>query len=224
MGTVTAIVSAYYAYKFLPGRIANLREQNPPPRIIVVAQQGSREAEIAEQCKVVTLLTPDIPTIYAAWNMAIRLTKESEYIVVANTDDRFHIGGLKVLSDALDSNPDIALCYADNDIVLQIDGDPVNRHNWASGGFDELKEMCFIGPMPMWRASLHSKHGYFDDLMKSAGDYEFWLRIASRGEKFMHQPRSIGTYLYRKDSAERREPLRGVWESARARSRYITRL
>jgi len=72
----------------------------------------------------------------------------------------------------------------------------------------------------MWRGSLHKKYGMFDAEMKSAGDYEFWLRLASVGERFVHIKRVCGAYLRREDSVERREPLRTIWETARARTKY----
>jgi len=223
MGTVTAIVSAYHAIKYLEGRIDNLLSQNPIPQVVVVAQAGSMECSIAGDWPVTLLQTAGIPTIYQAWNEAIKEAR-NDYIVVANSDDRFYPGALEVLADDLDANPHFALCYADCDVVHSIGGDPVNRYQWAEGGFEELLEVCFVGPMPMWRRSLHYTYGYFDEAMKSAGDYEFWLRITKQGERLHHIKRSVGAYLARRDSAERREPLRTIWETARARSRYAIAL
>lgn len=224
MGTITALVSAYHAEDFIEGRITNLKAQRPSPEIVVVAQANSKEAAIASMWQDVVLLrTVEVPTIYAAWNYAIEAST-GEYLVVANCDDRFYTGALKVLSSVLDENPEIALCYADDDISREVGGYPYNRHLWLEGGFETLSKACFVGPMPMWRKSMHKKHGLFDEEMFSAGDYEFWLRLASHGEQFKHIPRAIGVYASRNDSAERREPLRTVWETSRARSRYTIKL
>lgn len=221
MAKVSAIVSAYFSAQFLEGRIENLLAQDPQPEVIVVCADDSEDARLVRGRKdVVAIYTPDIPTIYKAWNIAIQAAT-GDYVTNANTDDRHYPGAMKILSRALDENPDVALVYADDDIVREIGGDPVNRHCWIDGDFEILKQVCFVGPMPMWRRSLHDKHGYFDGAMRSAGDYEFWLRAASKGERFMHIPRSIGAYLLRRDSAERRESLRTLWETARARSRYM---
>lgn len=220
MSKVSAIVSAYFSPEYLQGRIDNLLAQDPKPEVVVVCADGSEDARIVRGRKdVVAILTPDIPTIYKAWNIAIQAAT-GDYVTNANTDDRLYPGALKLLARALDENPDIAVAYGDDDIVLAAGGDPVNRHEWIEGDFEMLKQVCFVGPMPMWRKSLHEKYGYFDAAMKSAGDYEFWLRVASDGGRFLHLPRAIGAYLKRRDSAERREPLRTLWETARARSRY----
>lgn len=219
MAKVSAIVSAYFAADYIEGRIENLLAQDPKPEVIVICAAGSEEARIVACRKdVVAIYTPDNPTIYAAWNIAIQAAT-GDYVTNANSDDRLYPGALKLLARVLDES-DAAVAYADTDIVREIGGDPVNRHEWIDGDFEILKQVCFIGPMPMWRRSLHQKYGYFDRTMKSAGDYEFWLRLASQGETFKHIPRAIGAYLKRRDSAERREPLRTLWETARARSRY----
>ena len=220
MSTVTAIVSAYYSAPFLEGRIQNLLDQDPRPMIIVVCQQGSEDARILRGRKdVIVLYTADVPTIYSAWNLAIRAA-QGDYLTNANTDDRHYPGALSILATALDQHPEAAVAYADDDIVRQIGGDPVNRHQWIEGDFDTLRQACFVGPMPMWRRHLHDRYGLFDEAMHSAGDYEFWLRVARQGERFLHLPRAVGAYTRRSDSAERRESLRTIWETARARSRY----
>src|SRR3990167_2217812 len=77
MGTVSCIVSAYYAEEFLAGRLQNLVEQSTQPEIIVVCRRGSKEYSIAsawENSKslIRVIETDDIPTIYAAWNLGIQ--------------------------------------------------------------------------------------------------------------------------------------------------------
>jgi len=220
---VAAIVSAYYAEKFLQGRIENLLEQTPVPLIVVVCQEKSIEEEIAlrfsrpQDIQVAT--TEDVPTVYAAWNIGIQFSK-SQYVVSANSDDRFYAGGLRLLAKTLDKRPDYALVYADVDRVKEIDAEPFGRFEWAEGGLDELLKGCFIGPMPMWRRSLHDKYGVFDSAFTSAGDYEFWLRLAAGGEKFRKIHAACGAYLDCKDSLEHRSPVRSAWETARARALY----
>ena len=51
----------------------------------------------------------------------------------------------------------------------------------------------------MWRRSLHAELGEFDAEMKSAGDYEFWLRAAKR-HRFHHLAQPLGLYLERPDA------------------------
>ena len=215
----SAIVSAYYAEQYIEGRIANLMEQSELPEIVVVAKKGSVEAKKAAGCKVIE--TDDIPTIYKAWNMAIEAST-GDYITNANCDDRLYPNALKLMADTLYTQPDYAAVYTNVDRVKEIGGPPHAVYEWGEGGLEYmLTKGCFMGPMPMWRKSLHDKYGLFDPEMRSAGDYEFWMRCLSNGEKFYHiRGATWGAYLERNDSAEHREKLRSIWEQARAKAKY----
>lgn len=226
MVRVSAIISAYYAEEFLAGRLKNLLAQSERPEIVVVCQKDSEEHRIATLMLVVEsnpvhrlVLTDDTPTIYEAWNQAVKFAT-GEYITNANSDDRLYPGALKRMANTLERNPDCGLVYSNVDIVEEIGGKPTGCYRWAEGDFDVLMKGCFVGPMPMWRKSLHDKYGLFDNEYRIAGDYEYWLRLAVNGEKFYHITDALGAYLKRKDSAEHREELRAVWETARARGKY----
>lgn len=232
--SVSAIVSAYFAEAYLEGRLRNLLSQQPQPEIVVICRRGSQEETIARDLLDVRLersvddptveahrviVTEDIPTIYAAWNMGIQAA-HGTYLTNANSDDRLYPGALRKLTEVLDMRKRVAVAYFDVDVTQETDGLPIGRYEWLEGGLPELLTGCFLGPMPMWRKSLHLVHGLFDAEMHSAGDYEFWMRIAKAGEIFERIPQALGSYLMRNDSAERRHRLRSVWEQARAKARY----
>ena len=220
-GRVTAIVSAYYADEYLDGRIKNLLEQDESPRVIAVAQTGSKEAEILSNYPaVITILTEDVPAVYQAWNTAVK-SADTRYITNANSDDRLYPGALKKMADILDRESTYGMVYSDINIVQDIDGEPLGAFRWMEGGLKELLSGCFLGPMPMWRKSLHDRFGLFDESYKSAGDYEYWMRLASNGVKFFKMRDFIvGAYLKRQNSVEHREPLRSLWEANNARMKY----
>ncbi len=223
--SVSAIVSAYYAEEYLQGRLENLAEQSIPPEIKVVCQEGSFEEVIARKFRLKNLyeltlvLTKDIPTIYSAWNQGIAVAKGA-FITNANCDDRLRAPSLEIMANELDRHPKYAVVYGDQEIVTVLGGITVGNFNWLEGGFPELLHGCFVGPMPMWRKALHDKYGLFDASYRVAGDYEFWLRIASKGEKFLHLRAPVGVYLDRPESAEHRESVRTAWETSRIRSLY----
>ena len=52
---------------------------------------------------------------------------------------------------------------------------------------------------PMWRASVHETCGEFNDKYRSAGDWEFWLRAASKGSKFKKIDDILGLYYFNPD-------------------------
>lgn len=217
--TVTAIVSAYFADKWLDRRIQNLLEQEPKPEVIVVCEDNSKEDLIASCYQDIKIIrTYDVPTIYEAWNMAIEAAS-GELITNANCDDLLLPGALAEMEKAFKAHVDCSVVYSDVNIV-NLTGEQIGRFTWQEGGLRELMHGCFIGPMPMWKRKLHDKYGLFDAAFTVAGDYEFWMRLAAGGERFYHIPRPLGNYMKRDDSAEHRQNIRTIWETARARGRY----
>ena len=49
---------------------------------------------------------------------------------------------------------------------------------------------------PMWRRSIHDKHGLFNSDYKSAGDWEFFLRSAFGGSEFKKINGVYGLYYF----------------------------
>lgn len=226
MVKLSCLLSTYYDLPLLRGRLDNLLTQSEVDmELIFIAQSQSKELPIMDDwlkgktIKTRILITGNIPTLYKAWNKGIKVAS-GEYITNVNTDDRLYPGALQKMIDVLDNEPDIGVVYPDVHRVATIDGEPFGTYTWAEGDIDVLLRGCFLGPMPMWRKSLHDEYGMFDDRMHSSGDYDFWLRLAKAGVKMKRIPEPLGRYFDRKENIEHREPIRTVWETANARSRY----
>ncbi len=217
--TVTAIVSAYYAKEFIRSRLENLLAQEPLPEIIVVAQTDSVEWAISSTYPVRLIMTPHVPTIYAAWNMAIK-EATGDYITNANCDDQTFAGSYNIMAGILDNNPDIALVYGNEYVQDENNSNEVNLKLRPDCDFNLLQSKCVIGPFPMWRKSLHDKYGYFDENLTVCGDYEFWLRIAQGGEKLFHIRQFLGQYTRRASSAEHRNMHQANSENLQVRQKY----
>ena len=221
--TISALVSAYYAERFLHQRLTNLKEQSAEVEAVVVCQKGSKEAEIAKNFDVRVIVTPDIPTIGVAWNIAIRAAS-GDYCVVANTDDYFLPDGLKILADVLDEHPEAG--YVFSNVLLAERGKLTPRPN--HGRLDKpglipnahaiLKRRYFCGPMPMWRRSLHERYGYFDEEYIVASDYDWVYRLASAGVGIYWLDKNAGVYRVRYDSLEHRNKVLIPVENGRVRA------
>jgi len=104
---ISALVSGYYSEQFIETRIINLQQQEC--EIVLVCQAGSAEHEIGIQYGLSPILTPDIPTIYAAWNIGIQKAT-GEYLTSANTDDIFYPNALTMMADKLERTG-AAVCH-----------------------------------------------------------------------------------------------------------------
>jgi hypothetical protein len=141
------------------------------------------------------------PGIYGVWNMAVELSS-GDFLTNANLDDRKAINSLEVHAKTLVANEDIDLVYADSYITNKPNETYQNNSSQARRyNFEEFsKEGMLRGNLPhnnpMWRKSLHEKHGLFDDSYRSAGDWEYWLRCVSAGVSFKKLGGIYGLYYF----------------------------
>jgi len=140
------------------------------------------------------------PGIYGVWNMGIELST-GEFLTNANLDDRKSIDSLEYHAKTLFSKEDVDLVYAD----CYITDKPNQRFEDQDPTWRKLTPFAFTGKEtllkgnsphnnPMWRKSLHDKHGTFNDEYFSAGDWEMWLRAAFGGSKFFCLNKLLGLY------------------------------
>ncbi len=231
---VTAIVSLYNAERFLRGCLDDLLNQTLGQKIEIIlidADSPQGEGKIAQEYQrrhsnITYIRTPIRIGIYAAWNIGVLLA-HGVYLTNANADDRHVADTLERMATLLDERKNIALVYGDfaatrkeNDTVLSLD---LVRIILPEFDRIELFRQCFVGPQPLWRKSLHQKYGYFDQYMKSAGDYEFWLRI-SKAEVFQHINDVLGVYLLSESGMEFGDKQLSIRESELCRARYLVNL
>ncbi|HLB40364.1 MAG TPA: glycosyltransferase [Candidatus Babeliales bacterium] len=141
---------------------------------------------------------PQDPGLYAVWNLGIQQA-QGEYLTNANTDDRLAPDCYAQHAACLDQHPEIALVYSDcyitsraNQLFAQSAHEP--RSQKAEFSLAALQHRCLPSFNPMWRKAVHAQCGYFDESFKIAGDYEFWLRLATNGLQFKKVPAVLGVY------------------------------
>lgn len=227
---VSAIVSAYASARFLRGCLEDLEAQTIADRMeIIVVDSGSPDDEEAIVREFqgrfgnIVYLRTERETVYAAWNRGIRLAR-GRYLTNANTDDRHAPDAFERMVAVLDSRPEAGLVYANCAVTRTPntslhEGPVVGHFRWPAFDPRLLFSVCYVGPQPMWRRSLHGQFGLFDPGYTSAGDYEFWLRIC-RKVKFVHIPEVLGLYLTHEGSIEHATPEVSHREAAQARRRH----
>jgi glycosyltransferase involved in cell wall biosynthesis len=230
---VSAIVSTYNSERFISGCLKDLVCQTLYQKgqlEVIVINSGSEQGEgaIVEDYQrryrnIRHIRLEARETIYAAWNRGIA-TARGQFITNANTDDRHRVDALERMAQVLDSRPEVVLVYADCAITEKENQtfestQPVAHFRWPDFDRGLLFEVCYVGPQPMWRRDLHERYGYFDSEFRSAGDYEFWLRIAGR-EQFLHVADVLGLYLLSPSGVERGDNSLSFRESEIARDRY----
>ena len=162
----------------------------PPCRAIVDAQLKHKN--------IIYKKIENDPGIYGCWNIAIKLSN-GKYITNANLDDRRADTHIEHHVRFLENNKNIDLVYSEAYTTEKDFEDFYN--NSAQGRVYPIQEFskenmikCLPGCMPVWRASVHKKSGYFDESYNSAGDWEMWLRAVKDGSEFSKLNGIYGLY------------------------------
>ncbi len=140
-------------------------------------------------------------SLYSTWNYIIK-NSSSDYIVNANADDIIAPDCYAILASVLDNNSDVGFAYPSwytTDLPNQswsslTSVDPSGHPGHFCGDLDKSG----VGHFPMWRRSLHTELGYFDEEFKAAADADWWNRCYHVGKvKFYWVQRLLACYLFR---------------------------
>jgi len=185
-----------------------------------------RNSECGDFCSYLYYRTPYRETLYSAWNRGIRLS-EATYISNANTDDRHSPFFAYVSSLYLDSRPDVMLAYPDQ-IISEVPNtrymDEISRRRWAwpQYAYAQILTGNHVGSTPVWRRSLHSNIRYFNQDYRCAGDWDFWLRIATRAGALGLINLPLSSYLFNASGIEHGDPRQSLRECQQIQNHYAT--
>ena len=208
---ISVIVSIYQPGALLDSFLGNLKEQSifeSAEIVLVLVDPSVTERELAAKFaesnpNVIFEIISSRITIYRAWNIAIEKC-ESPYITNMNIDDLRSPDSLEVQVKFMQLHPWVDVGFQDFYYLLDKDLDwtsVVNVGAMSQSPAVTLTELAWFGINPphngpIWKRELHSKLGLFDENLRSAGDYEFWMRVVSQGGIFARIPKStVGYYL-----------------------------
>ncbi len=162
------------------------------------------------------------PGLYNCWNRAIKIA-ETDYISNANVDDLRHPRHIVELLSILESNPHISVAatalvpfyehppegvlppttevwYSDQAGVFNFTALARLRGNPES----EFEPHNIPHCMPVWRRSLHSSYGFFDEgRYGTYADWAFWLKVLSDGNYGWLGAEPLGYYFWNATSHNR---------------------
>lgn len=133
--------------------------------------------------------------VYQAWNAAIEISSH-DYVMNYNTDDRLFPSALLVMQCYTKTRPRIDVFYTNCPVCLDVQHtNIVGVHNWKDANDrNALLQGCCLGPFPLVRKQAIIDAGLFNPDYTICGDYEMWLRLNSKGYRFLKVPDMIGSY------------------------------
>ena len=168
------------------------------------------------------------PGIYDTWNMGIKMAT-GDFVTNVNCDDRRPAWAYEAQAKLLVTNPDVDLVYNDSYVthepnIMWEDVSPTTqRYNFEQFSKEAMLRANLPHNNPMWRRSVHDKHGYFNQYYKSAGDWDFWLRCAFGGSKFKKCSDVLGVYYFNPTGMST-NPEHDSWKKVHEREIFQTYL
>ena len=167
--------------------------------------------------------------IYEAWNHAIK-NSDSRFLTSANIDDLHRQDALRKKMEALDENDDVDVAYSDvfysflPNVPFEAFSNPGIKTNLPVANRQNLLQMNSPHNAPIWRRSLHDELGLFNTRYRSAGDYEFWLRVAFAGNRFFKIADAVTGYLHNVNGMSTKFDSPGVLEGREIIAAFTARL
>jgi len=169
--------------------------------------------------------------IYEAWNEGIKIAT-AEFITNWNADDTRSPSSLEIQVQYLRKYGWVDVVYQD----VFYSFEPTTpweiykrigmRSNLHSVSARYLLETGMNPPhnAPAWRKTLHDSIGLFSETYKSAGDYEFWIRVSLNNGKFFKIPDATVGYFINPKGISTTPGGPGLQETHKIRSEYLERL
>ena len=209
MVKVNIIASVFNSDEFLEGYFIDIASQTIFSECALTLVAPNPSEKLKKIVEIYQRKFPNIhmlslsedPGISACLNLAIE-NVDSEYITIANVDDRRRADFLERLSLALDLNPECGVAYAPS-FLSQVPNETfilrVSSQLYPCYEVDGLKSLLKHNSphcCPFWRRSLNEQFGLFDTSLRTAADGDMWMKMAAGGVKFKMVPEPMSIYYF----------------------------
>jgi glycosyltransferase involved in cell wall biosynthesis len=220
---ITIVTPSFNQARYLPQTIDSVLSQNYPNLEYLIMDGGSKDASVEVIKKYERHLAywtsgPDGGQTNAINSGFQRAT--GDIVTWLNSDDYLEPDALQTIAEAF-AHTDAGVVYGDYTLVTEA-GRPFLRRKEIPFDFKILLYgINFIGqPSAYFRRQLLLEHGYLDEHCQCMMDFEFWLRLASRGVKFQLLPKNLSYYRYHPTSKTVSEVDTILKETNEVRARY----
>jgi len=192
---ISIITSLYNGEKFIEGFMKDIVRQTVFDQCeLIIINANSPENErpfireyLEKYPNIFYFELVEDPGLYAVWNLGIQIA-QGEYITNANVDDRLSPICYEIHAKTLDENQEVDLVYSDF-FWTERANETFEKHSAKVCSVQKKFSRravfsCMPGPNPMWRKTMHTKYGLFDESFRLAGDWEMWCRAVAGGAIF----------------------------------------
>ena len=190
MPRVTVLLTCYKHIAYLPQALESIRAQTYRDYAVIALDDGSTDGSrewLAEQEGIQVVLNEENLGTYGTLNKGLDLA-EGEFIAILNDDDVWMPTKLEKQISLLDQNPKVGLVATSGEFVdgngNTLDGRPLGFDFPSFETGDRLLDMVYhnlvIASSAVFRRSIVTEIGGFNEMYFGSGDWEMWFRIAAR--------------------------------------------
>jgi glycosyltransferase len=194
---VSIVTPVLNAERFLRATLESVRGQDHAAIEHIVVDGGSRDGTVAilrQAPDVVWSSEPDAG-MYDAINRGFRQA-HGEILAYQNGDDRYaSADAVSSVVEIFRTRPDVDVVYGDFRYVDE-DGRPLVETPSPEFDLAALRRHNFVPPHSTFvRATVVQREGFWlDPGLRFAGDWEWFLRMATAGKRFVHIPRTLSEF------------------------------
>ena len=200
---ISVITSLYRCEKYLEGYLNYVSNISNPMdvEILLLHNDPTKEELDIINKKIVDIpyikhiIVKDREPLYATWNRGIKMA-QGEYCAVWNVDDIRTPDSLFLQAQSLDENPNAMIAYGniyESPKYGLFEGRFVTEPDFIVNPQPAYYRHLF-NCFPMWRKSLNTLIGYFDEQLHLVADFEFQLRTVFAGYEMTKVNKLLGYY------------------------------
>lgn len=224
---ISVVIPCHNAAKWIAGTLQSVLAQQPPPREVIVVDDGSSDGSaelVGRQFPTVQVIRQANAGVAAARNRGLAVAT-STWVAFIDADDLWLPGKLQAQLQLLQSQAGARMAYTawhvwpSQAAVPELawlhgqGGGDASRWQGASGWiYTDLLLDCVVWTSTVLaRRDLFAEIGQFDETLRIGEDYDLWLR-ASRVTPILRVPQPLALYRMHPASITRRVPERN-WQA-----------
>ncbi|MDP9201096.1 MAG: glycosyltransferase [Gemmatimonadota bacterium] len=206
---VSVIIPVYGTAHFVAEALDSVLSQTNKDYEIIVVNDGSPDSKLLDEVLVpylgrITYIVQENRGLAAARNTALKLAR-SQYAAMLDSDDRWHPDYLASQIAILDADPTIDVVYPDAVRFGSASTKPTRySEEYPMGGdisfLRVLSRECQIYGGVTARRETLLRVGLYDEELRSAQDFDLWLRVLKGGGRITYNDRVLAYYRTREGS------------------------
>lgn len=186
----SVVTPSYNQGQFIRATIESVLSQQIPGLQYLVIDGGSSDETVpilAEYSDCLSFVSERDEGTADAVNKGLALC-QGEIVGWLNSDDIYYPQALRRVEELFAMHPGIDVIYGRAHHIDE-HGNVIEEYPTAEWSFDALVNHCIISqPAAFFRKSAVEKYGSLDKAHRYCVDYEFWIRLARKGARFLFVP------------------------------------